>query len=246
MNIHAHEVFPSEMLGAVLGAPPALGTKSLAKMQEDTGSGRGGIESAWNRVVAALGLHGRRLVLRAGCPNIDEIESALNLALPADYKEWLALHDGEEFTHGRVDYLPTAETRLLPADVTVARWIDNEWFASDDELNRSSHQDDDRIYNVVHHARRVMIASNAFGDGDNMFLDLCPGPRGHVGQVIVAITECDFEVVGDSFGDFLRRLATALEDGLLEVRETASAPRVVAKGTEYGRWESVLRCVEPR
>lgn len=126
VNIHAHEVFPSEMLGA----PPALGTKSLAKMQEDTGSGRGGIESACNR--------------------------------------------------------------------------------------------------------------------DNMFLDLCPGPRGHVGQVIVAITECDFEVVGDSFGDFLRRLATALEDGLLEVRETASAPRVVAKGTEYGRWESVLRCVEPR
>ena len=107
-----------------------------------TGSGRGGIESAWNRVVAALGLHGRRLVLRAGCPNIDEIESALNLALPADYKEWLALHDGEEFTHGRVDYLPTAETRLLPADVTVARWIDNEWFASDDELNLSSDQDD--------------------------------------------------------------------------------------------------------
>jgi hypothetical protein len=147
-----------------------------------------------------------------------------------------------------VEYLPGGGF-LVPADVTLQRWVDNqEWFQGDDDVGLAPFQDEDRIRNVVAHARRVMIASNRYGDGDNTLLDFCPGPAGTAAQVIVATSECDFEVVGASFEDFLRRLATALEDGLLEVRPAhgREGPRVGARGHEHGRWESVLREVTPR
>jgi cell wall assembly regulator SMI1 len=205
------------------------------------------IANAFERVIAALGPHGATIAPRPGLADASELEAAIGTPLPDDYKAWLALHDGEDNVGGRVDFLPTGETHLLSASETLARYRDQrEWFQSDDDPGFAQFNDDDRIRNVVSHARRVMIASNAWGDGDNMVLDLCPGPKGAVGQVIVATSECDFEVVGESFGDFLRRLATALEDGLLVVHEGKGAAHVVERGTEYGRWEHVLRGVVPR
>jgi hypothetical protein len=206
------------------------------------------IAKLWHRVVQGLGPAGETLRLRAGRTDLLPIEDRLGLRLPDDYRAWLALHDGEDDAPGRVEYLPGGGF-LLPANVTLQRWVDNqEWFQGDDDVGPAPFQDDDRIRNVVAHARRVMIASNRYGDGDNTFLDFCPGPAGTAGQVIVATSECDFEVVGASFEDFLRRLATALEDGLLEVRPAhgREGPRVGARGHEHGRWESVLREVTPR
>jgi cell wall assembly regulator SMI1 len=205
------------------------------------------VAPAFERVVAALGPHGATIAPRPGLADTSELEAAIGAPLPDDYKDWLALHDGEDDVGGRVDFLPTAETHLLSARETMDRYRDQlDWFQSDDAEGFAHFSDDDRIRNVVSHARRVILASNAWGDGDNMYLDLCPGPKGTVGQVIVATSECDFEVVGASFGDFLRRLATALEDGLLVVHERNGAAHVVERGTEYGRWEHVLRAVVPR
>lgn len=206
------------------------------------------IAHLWHRLVQALGPAGQTLRPLPGRADLQPIEDGLGLRLPDDYRAWLALHDGEDDVAGRVEYLPGGGF-LLPADVTLQRWTDNqEWFQGDDDTGQAPFQDGDRIRNVVFHARRVMIASNRFGDGDNTFLDFCPGPAGTAGQVIVATSECDFEVVGASFEDFLRRLATALEEGLLEVRPArgGNGPRVVARGDEHGRWESVLREVTPR
>jgi cell wall assembly regulator SMI1 len=206
------------------------------------------VEHAWGRVIAGLGSYGGTVRARPGRSDLGRLEGALGFALPEDYRAWLALHDGEQDVPGRVDFLP-AGGFLLPSDTVLERWVDPDgWNQSDKDPGYAEFQDDDRIRNVVRHARRVMIASNRYGDGDNTYLDFCPGPAGVAGQVIVATSECDFEVVGSSFEDLLRRLATALEDGLLETRaaERGNPPRVVAKGTAYGRWESVLRGLTPR
>lgn len=206
------------------------------------------LQHLWQRLVQALGPAGLTLRPRPGRADVKPVEDQLGLRLPDDYRAWLALHDGEDHVPGRVEYLPGGGF-LLPADVTLRRWADQqEWFQGDDDTGLASFQDDDRIRNVVFHARRVMIASNRYGDGDNTFLDFCPGPSGTAGQVIVATSECDFEVVGASFEDFLRRLATALETGRLEVRPArgGNGPQVVARGGGSGRWESVLRDVTPR
>jgi cell wall assembly regulator SMI1 len=206
------------------------------------------IAHLWQRLVQALGPAGQTLRVRPGRAALPPVEDRIGLRLPDDYRAWLALHDGEDDVRGRVEYLPGGGF-LLPADVTLQRWVDQEaWFQGEDDPGYAVFQDDDRIRSVVAHPQRVMIASNRYGDGDNTYLDFCPGPAGTAGQVIVATSECDFEVVGASFEDFLRRLATALEEGLLEVlpAQGGEGPRVAARVNPYDRWESVLRAVTSR
>ena len=141
----------------------------------------------------------------------NELEAAIGAPLPDDCKTWLALHDGEDDVGGRVDNLPAVETHLLSARETIDLFRDpSAWFQSEEDADLAQFNDDDLIRNVVSHARRVIFASNAWGEGYNLYLDLCPGPKGTVGQGIVATSQCDFEVVGESFGDFLRWLATDL------------------------------------
>lgn len=202
----------------------------------------------WQRITTCLGEHAATLKLRDGASEaeIARVEAAIGVELPADYKAWLRLHDGEDHVDGRVEWLP-AYGRLLPIGDTLERWTDEqEWVEADDE-GMGYAQDDDRILCVVRHPKRIVIAGNLYGDGDNTYLDLIPGPSGTVGQVIVATTECDFEVVGTSFLDFLQRLASACEAGTLSVSTGEDSPRLdlTNKENPWDRWESVLRDQKP-
>jgi cell wall assembly regulator SMI1 len=208
------------------------------------------IEAIWKRVTTCLGEHASTLKLRPGASEatIAGVERELGIALPPDYRAWLLLHDGEDDDDARVEWLP-AWGRLLPIEVTLERWRDEqEWAQSDEDPGFESFDDDERIRQVVKHARRIVIAGNRYGDGDNTYLDLAPGPKGSVGQVIVGVTECDFAVVGASFAEFLQRWATAFEAGQLAVSEKGGQLRVdwPAKPNAWDRWESILRGVEPR
>jgi cell wall assembly regulator SMI1 len=165
------------------------------------------VAEVWRRITTCLGEHASSSRLRDGASEaaIAEVEQALGLELPADYKAWLRLHDGEDDVQGRVEWLP-AWGRLLPIAVTLERWRDEqEWAQTDD--------------------------------------DEIPGPKGTVGQVIVATTECDFELVGTSFLDFLTRWASAFEAGTLTVRTGGDSPRVdwTHKANPWDRWEAALR-----
>jgi cell wall assembly regulator SMI1 len=207
------------------------------------------VSDLWDRVTACLGEHASSLKLREGASEaaIAEAERALGVELPADYKAWLRLHDGEDDVMNRVEWLP-AWGRLLPIAVTLERWRDEqEWAQTDDDEGFNYVQDDDRIRCVVKHAKRIVIAGNRYGDGDNTYLDLIPGPKGTVAQVIVATTECDFEVVGTSFVDFLKRWVSAFEAGTLSVRTDGDSPRVdwTHKQNPWDRWEAALRDVAP-
>lgn len=207
------------------------------------------VSEVWKRITTCLGEHAGTMTLHAGASEaaIVELERALGVTLPDDYRAWLQLHDGEADAKGRVEWLP-AWGRLLPIAVTLERWRDEqEWAQTDDDDRFESFEDGDRIRGVVKHAKRIVIAGNRYGDGDNTYLDLIPGPAGTVGQVIVATTECDFEVVGSSFLDFLHRWASAFEAGTLAVQIVDGTPRVdwKLKANAWDRWESVLRSIEP-
>jgi cell wall assembly regulator SMI1 len=203
------------------------------------------ISEVWKRVTACLGEHASSLKLREGANEaaIAEVEQALGVELPADYKAWLRLHDGEDDVPDRVEWLPAWE-RLLPIAVTGERWRDEQdWAQTDDDEGFHYLTDDDRIRGVVRHAKRIVIAGNRYGDGDNTYLDLIPGPKGTVGQVIVATSECDFEVVATSFLDLLTRWVRAFEAGTLSVRTDRDSPRVdwTHKENPWDRWEAALR-----
>lgn len=207
------------------------------------------VSEVWKRITTCLGEHASGSKFREGASEaaIAEVERALGVELPADYRAWLQLHDGEDDAKGRIEWLP-AWGRMLPIAVTLERWRDDqEWAQTDDDETFGFFQDDDRIRGVVKHAKRIVIAGNRWGDGDNTYLDLIPGPAGIVGQVIVATSECDFEVVGTSFLDFLQRWASAFEAGTLAVRAGEEGPRVdwAVKAHPSDRWESVLRDVSP-
>jgi cell wall assembly regulator SMI1 len=206
------------------------------------------VAKVWQRIETCLGEHRKSLVVRPGA-NADAIaaaEATLGVALPADYKAWLLLHDGEDHVEGRVEWLP-AFGRLLPLAVTLERWqYEQEWVEPNDPGLRYGH-DDKRIRSVIRHPKRIVIAGNQWGDGDSTYLDLIPGTAGTVGQVIVGVTECDFLVVGNSFLDFLERWAAAFEAGVLGVVEYDGLQRVdlIDKQAPWQRWESALRDVAP-
>ncbi len=207
------------------------------------------LSEVWTRITTCLGEHASTLTLRPGASEatIAEVERALGVELPADYRAWLRLHDGEDDVEGRVEWLP-AWGRLLPIAETLERWRDEqEWAQTDVDESFGWLQDDDRIRGVVKHAKRIVIAGNRYGDGDNTYLDLIPGPAGTSGQVIVATTECDFELVGTSFLDFLRRWASAFEAGTLAVvpREDTNRVDWAMKENPWDRWEAALRQVDP-
>lgn len=207
------------------------------------------IAEVWGRVTTCLADHATTLQLRPGASeaSIVELERELGVELPADYKAWLRLHDGEDHVEGRVEWLP-AWGRLLPIEDTLERWRDEqEWAQSDDDEGFAMFDDGDRVRRVVKHAKRIVIAGNQWGDGDNTYLDLIPGPAGTVGQVIVGVTECDFEVVGRSFTDFLSRWAAAFEAGRLSVGTLDGQLRVDATDKDHvaDRWEARLREVAP-
>ncbi len=203
---------------------------------------------SWRRVVACLAEHAERLQLcpPASADAISELERGIGSELPGDYRAWLSLHDGQD-QRASIEWLP-GYGRLLAAEVVLERWRDDQEWVEEDDEGLESTQDDDRIRNVVRHAKRIPIAGNIWGDGDNTYLDLVPGPSGTIGQVIVATSECDFEVIGSSFTDFLRRWATAFEDGTLMIDTTQDPPRVdwATKKNPWDRWEAALRSVRPR
>jgi len=206
------------------------------------------VRSVWSRILSCLGEHASTLSLRPGASDaqIAEAEVALGVELPPDYRAWLRLHDGQDHVENQIEWLP-AGGRLLPLAVTVARWRDEqEWVEPDDE-GYQYEQDDMRIRCVVQHPRRIVVAGNQWGDGDNTYLDLIPGIAGTVGQVIVAVTECDFEVVGSSFLDFLERWAAAFEAGAITVTDCDGTKLVDLRHKPHpsSRWESALRSVAP-
>ena len=206
------------------------------------------VSAAWSRILACLGPHATTLRLRPGASEaaLAEAEAAIGVTLPADLRAWYRLHDGEAHAPGRVEWLP-AGGRLLPLAVVAERWRDEQEWASADDPGLLHTQDDGRICSVVRHALRIVIAGNQWGDGDNTYLDLVPGPSGTPGQVIVATSECDFEVVGTSFVDFLERWAAAFEAGELRVVNGREGPRVdlAQKPEAWSRWEGALRAVRP-
>ena len=69
-----------------------------------------------------------------------------------------------------------------------------EWATGDGD----GEQCEGRVKNEVFSKKRIPIAGTKYWDQDKTYLDLDPGPRGVAGQVITLVTECDFEVLGES------------------------------------------------
>lgn len=188
---------------------------------------------SWAGLMEALGDTAARLQLRPGAneATIAAAEAVLGYRLPADYRAWLAIADGQE-----VD--PDGETKslsILPTmgwfasiERVVSQWREARTFDLDDYAVTET-QDKGRVRFFVGHPHRLAIAgSEHLGEGGTL-LDLIPGPSGSTGQLITMTSECDFAVIGESLSRFFERIAVLVSTGKL-------VPAVV----EYGYQRLVM------
>jgi cell wall assembly regulator SMI1 len=193
----------------------------------------------WRRLLDALGPAADRLALRKGASETSLVaaETLLASRLPADYRAWLAITDGQE-PEG-LSILPTGGW-LLSIDRMLEQWTHERNFDLEDSDALLEAQDDNRARWFVFHPKRITIGGWHFLDGDNTVLDLIPGPAGAVGQLMDFVTECDFQVIGASFDAYLARVAELVEQKQLVVAETENGPALRVPGTD-SRWEWLAR-----
>ncbi len=168
-----------------------------------------------------------KLALRPGATDraIDAAEKAMKTKFPAEFREWLRIHDGQG-EDATIDWAPGC-TRLAPLSAMVAQWKDERDMDDDDHVGEL--QEGGRIQNILFHSKRIPIAGTKYWDGDKTYLDFVPGPKGKPGQIITLVTECDFVVLGETMTEFLERYVTLLESGVLELSKETGELAPVGK-----------------
>lgn len=195
---------------------------------------------AWSRLVRALGPAAAELALRPRATETDLVATEVMLGhkLPADYRAWLAIADGQTTTG--LSILPRGGW-LISHDRVIEQWTHERGFDLDGEdYDDAPGEDDERVRPFVFHPRRITIGGWESLDGDNTLIDLVPGPAGTEGQIMTFVTECDFEVIGTSFAAFLTGVAALVEDGALSPQMVGDAFRLSTPDGDWS-WEHLLR-----
>ncbi len=195
---------------------------------------------AWTRLVRALGSAAAELALRPPATETDLVATEVMLGhkLPAEYRAWLAIANGQETTG--LSILPRGGW-LISHDRVIEQWTHERGFDLDgDDYDAAAGEEDEPVRPFVFHPRRITIGGWQFLDGDNTLLDLIPGPVGTEGQVMTFVSECEFEVIGTSFGAFLEGVAKLVESGTLSPLMVDDALRLTTPDAAWS-WEHLLR-----
>lgn len=141
------------------------------------------MDSLWSAYDAWLETHfpegARALNPGATEEELGQLESIIGASLPSDYRQWLAIHNGQ---------VPDAPGVLCSDEFLSTQRILDEWQCmmklAETEVAGFVAQSTppDCIQAVWWH--RLWIPITADGAGNLVCLDLAPGPRGTVGQVI--------------------------------------------------------------
>lgn len=162
------------------------------------------VAAAVAKLLAHLRKHAPDAIARLGAParNLSKYATALGRALPPDLRAYWSLHDGG-ISIFEYDGLSVAHSMRVRAGLEKLRKAGT---FDDHELFEQSIP---RIRPVKWHTAWIPLAQD--GGGNLYCIDLDPGPKGQVGQVI------RWEVAGGPFAtgstllvDFLERYAAAL------------------------------------
>lgn len=192
------------------------------------------IDEIWRRLErwAADHVPGLEFAKGATDSEIAAVEKTLGISFPEDFRQSLAIHNGEQYEFVREGFNPGGRLlrvrhgAWLPggANLHSLGEIETQWTELLDYVDNQFEQEfseDGKTREVIFHRKRIPIAEQ---EGITwMFLDFCPGPKGTDGQVIYNINECDFKVLGTSFTAFLSRHLHLLETGKLVFSEKYNA-----------------------
>ncbi len=177
------------------------------------------VSKSWRTIEHFYKSHAKPVYRALGKPVSDSklknFERKLPAKLPRDFVQSLRIHNGV-----RGSYLGSVELQfincweLLPLDA-----IQQEWKMMTDLQDECGFKGDNdsvgkRIKNDAHWRRGWVPFLHE--NGNKVFIDLDPGPKGKIGQVVEWSNSGSFpsQVWADSFGEWLEQLAAALERGV--------------------------------
>jgi cell wall assembly regulator SMI1 len=173
------------------------------------------VQGAWDVIEKVVG-EGAKLRPRATTPALDALAARIQVTLPADLRESLSVHDGQE-PEGD-GFLPRmhSDVLLLSADEIAIRWAEQkalyEQAADDDAYTELIEEVDDtgRVRQISFHPGRILIAEGESTRG-MVWLDFVPGPRGTTGQVVTCV-DVDVEFAAENLPAYLTAVAAQLTE----------------------------------
>lgn len=140
---------------------------------------------------------------------IKRFEDYSRLTLPEDYISMLKVHNGDTFDAFSGDTLFQG-LDFLPIERVMSEWHELIEFG-EDVVGEESEPDDDSIRNDWYNSKWIPITKNS---GNNICLDLDPGPSGICGQVITFwCGQPERTVLANSVRDWLHLHLSELEKG---------------------------------
>jgi cell wall assembly regulator SMI1/ankyrin repeat protein len=180
------------------------------------------VASSWKKIEASLKKKSpalrKRLNKGATDAQLQEVETATGLKLPADFVAAYTIHNGNQ--DGPDDLSPPPEPSkagyfLLATEDIVAEWRSWKQLLDGGEFAGRQSGPDRGIRDAWWHFGWLPFALN--GGGDSYCLDLAPTPDGKVGQVITMSHEtAERKLLTPSFAQWLADLAESLEGGELK------------------------------
>jgi cell wall assembly regulator SMI1 len=194
---------------------PQLPTDITYRTQKSFGTNS--VDDAWDRIEYWLAEHlpetRKALNPPAKAREIEALERAIGNKLPESVKNSYRRHNGhKDVSAGMFFGLP-----LLPLDGIYTQW--NSWSGYDDSKETKYNFDDGVSCFPLDYVQPVYFSRNwiPFSDdagGNHLAIDLWPGEKGTIGQIIVCGRDDTFHpVLALDFAQFLADVAEEMELG---------------------------------
>ncbi|ODV86613.1 hypothetical protein CANARDRAFT_185741, partial [[Candida] arabinofermentans NRRL YB-2248] len=180
--------------------------------------------------------------------DLNAIERDLKLSLPLDVRESYQIHDGQlqlGKKRGLIYGYPLLDLEAIAAETNIWRRGTSKSNTENQKHNTVNFLDLQKsfppgaVVPVYYHPNWIPIVKD--NEGNNIALDLNPGPRGRWGQVILFGRDFDTKlVVASCFTEFLLNLVEDLEEGHFSIDEVDEDLVFVQNGRATSYFE-VLR-----
>ncbi len=175
------------------------------------------LKETWSKFESFLKSKGKtmgELGFRPGAKDedISKLEIRLSTNLPADYKDFLLICNGQKAL--TLDWLPDHMTLFGVKEVAETYEYELSRMPLVGEHTYNTFHFHDKIRSIIFHHQRIPIAQYEVGACE-IYIDNIPAPKGTDGQLIFNATEADFIVLAKTLTSLISTYVTLLNNGKL-------------------------------